>query len=103
MELDNDQITALVLWLWRRKIERKQRRLRRVYVRGINLDRQAVSDLATLIMPMRNQFDQDHFDYFRMTRFRFDDLLRRIQPWISHANTHRMPITPLHRLGLTLR
>ena len=52
---------------------------------------------------MRAMDEEIHFDYFRMSASRFDDLLRRVEPLITHAPTHRMPVSPAERLSVTLR
>ncbi|KAL1260094.1 hypothetical protein QQF64_007921 [Cirrhinus molitorella] len=33
----------------------------------------------------------------------FDDLLKRVSPYVKHAKTHRTPISTMERLALTLR
>ena len=55
------------------------------------------------LMPMRNAFETDHFNYFRMSRTRFDHLLSLVGQSISHGDNHRIPIAPTERLAVTLR
>ena len=50
-----------------------------------------------------NLDDEQHVNYFRMTRSRFNDLLRRVGPLITHPRTHRHPLEPAERLAITLR
>ncbi|KAL1282336.1 hypothetical protein QQF64_001139 [Cirrhinus molitorella] len=38
-----------------------------------------------------------------MCTTRFDDLLKRVSPYVKHAKTHRTPISTMERLALTLR
>lgn len=53
--------------------------------------------------PMRDIDEQVHFKYFRMSAYRFDDLLHRIRPYIKHSATHVCPVKLEERLAVTLR
>lgn len=101
MKLSNNVIAALATWVYLRK--RRKRRKIRSYVRAINLRRMLDGEFQKLVMPMRTLYPEEHFAYFRMTPARFDDLLRRVEPYLHHPPTHLMPITPMHRLAITLR
>lgn len=46
---------------------------------------------------------QTHFNYFRMSKTRFDDLLQRLERFLHHEPTHRFPIPSRMRLAVTLR
>lgn len=48
------------------------------------------------------RFETDHFNYFRMSRARFDHLLSLVGQSISHGGNHRIPIAPTERLAVTL-
>ncbi len=55
-------------------------------VRQINRSREEQGDYVLV-----NKWEVDeeqHFRYFRMSKYRFDDLLRQITPHIQHQNTH---------------
>lgn len=97
------QKLKLLILAYLRHRRQRFRRIRTLYVRGINLHRRANSEFVKLVLPMRTLYPDDHFNFFRMTRERFDDLLDKISPLINHARTHRMPISAMERLTLTLR
>lgn len=75
---------------------------RRWYVRPINLARNSHGE-CHLIEEMRMYDEETHFNYFRMSRRKFDQLLHLIGPDISHNSTHVLPIDPIKRLAMTLR
>lgn len=56
-----------------------------------------------LARQMRDIDEQMHFQYFRMSANRFDNLAHRLQPFISHQCTHGMSTDLWQRLAVTLR
>ena len=75
---------------------------RRWCVRPLNRTRQEDGLYTTLVVRMRSMDEEKHFSILRMSASRFDDLLRRVEPFIQHAPTHSMPISPAERLATTL-
>ncbi|KAJ8359016.1 hypothetical protein SKAU_G00155410 [Synaphobranchus kaupii] len=52
---------------------------------------------------MRHLDDERHFQYFRMSASKFDNLLHRIAPLITHDRRHCSPVDASQRLAVTLR
>ncbi len=96
-------VAFVLLQRRRRRIRLLKKRHRRWYVRPLNQNRDQDSEYFRLIRPMRVIDKEYHHAYFRISRDRFDDLLKKVEPLITHAPTHRMPIGPGMRLALTLR
>jgi hypothetical protein len=100
MDLDEDVLVAIGWWY----LQQKKRRPRHWYVRPLYLERPALSQANVLIRRIRDLDDvEKHFEYFRMDRARFDDLLARVTPFITHRPTHDIPVGPFERLCVTLR
>ncbi|KAM7306550.1 putative nuclease HARBI1 [Ixodes scapularis] len=92
------KIAAVLLW---RRIQRRRRRT--MYVRDIFNKRKVLSVFYHLVQELRESDPEYHFQYFRMTKSSFDDLLGLVYDRLVHAPTHRSPISPAERLAITLR
>ena len=102
-KMDFDEEDVLVLYAWW-NCRRKKKSSRRWYVRPLNRSRTSRGEFHSLVGDMRRLEDDEVFlRYFRMSPHRFDDLLRRISPLISHQGTHRSPVSAAERLSVTLR
>ena len=55
-----------------------KRRDRRWYVRPLNTTRDQDGEFVSLVLPMRSMDEERHFQYFRMSAPKFDDLLSRV-------------------------
>ena len=86
-----------------RKLEK--RRKRRWYVRNLNIVRSNMTTFTSigLILQMRQEDPEKHFSFFRMDRNNFDKILNLVEPLISHAKTHLLPVPAFVRLCITLR
>ncbi|XP_064475663.1 uncharacterized protein LOC135389557 [Ornithodoros turicata] len=83
---------------------RQRNRKSRVWVRDLLLPRNEFGEFHHLVRDMRLGDGQDFFDYFRMSRERFDHLLSLVGPLIERQNTSfRQSISPAERLCITLR
>lgn len=87
----------------RRRARRRQKQKRRWNVRPLHQNREETGEFFVLVLPMRQIDEEKHFGYFRMTVHRFDELARRIKPFIKHSRTHRSPVSLEERLACTLR
>ncbi|XP_035012375.1 putative nuclease HARBI1 [Hippoglossus stenolepis] len=81
----------------------KRRRKRRWAVRPPNDGRSVLGEFSVLVKPMRTLDEGRHFSYFGMSAQRFDDLLRRVEPFVRHERTHSSPVDLPERLAVTLR
>ncbi|KAK0132536.1 Protein ALP1-like [Merluccius polli] len=81
----------------------KSRRKRRWSVRPLHHARHKYGEFNLVVKPMRMIDEEKHFEYFRMSAHRFDDLLQRIKPFIHHKRTHLNPVSLQERLAVTLR
>ncbi|KAK0154865.1 Protein ALP1-like [Merluccius polli] len=95
---------CILLLLLNRRRQRRQRRDRRWYVRPLNTTRDQDGEFVSLVLPMRSLDEERHFQYFRMSAPKFDDLVSRVIRYLpdSHQN-HRNPIGASQRLAVTLR
>ena len=61
-------------------------------MRPLNTTRDQDGEFVSLVLPMRSLDEERHFQYFRMSAPKFDDLVSRVIPYLpdSHQN-HRNP------------
>ncbi|KAK0152200.1 Protein ALP1-like [Merluccius polli] len=81
----------------------KSQRKRRWCVRPLHHARHKYGEFYVVVKPMRMMDEEKHFEYFRMSAQRFDYLLQRIKPFITHKRTHLNPVSLQERLAVTLR
>jgi len=82
---------------------KKKRRVRRFYIQPLNESHLLHGEFNVLCGYVRQLDDETHLFLFRMSKQRFDDLLERVKPLITHGKNHRYLIPPEQRLALTLR
>ncbi|KAG0443057.1 hypothetical protein HPB47_015335 [Ixodes persulcatus] len=76
----------------------------REWVRSLLRSRETFGEYHHLVRDMRLDNGQDCYQYFRMTRQRFDHLLSLVGPSLQKETTFwREPIPPAERLALTIR
>ena len=90
------------LALWCLVEEEREEMARRWYVRPLNTTRPVEGDWGLLVQQMREMDEERHFSNFRMSAGRFDDLVRRVQPFIQHGPNHQITISPAERVAVTL-
>lgn len=103
LELELIEVEQQLLLLKALQRRKEKRRKRRWSVRPLNRSRKQDGEFSVVVRPMRDMDAEKHFSYFRMSASEFDDLVRRLQPFIWHQRTHKMPIDINQRLAITLR
>ena len=78
-------------------------RFRQSCQRQLNSSRGTKGEHHTLFEDLRSMDPETHFEYFRMYKEDFDEILAMVKPLISHPPNHRVPIRATERLALTLR
>ncbi|XP_040071674.2 uncharacterized protein LOC115331510 [Ixodes scapularis] len=82
----------------------RRRRHCREWIRFRLRSRETFGEFHHLVRDMRLDNGSDFFQYFRMTRQRFDQLLALVGPQLQReATPWRKPISPAERLSLTIR
>ena len=91
---------AVALLYWRRK----QKRKRSMWVKYYLADRYRYGEFHRLVGELRLNDGEDFREYFRVSRCQFDEILHRVGPRITKANTRfRKSICPAERLAICLR
>lgn len=93
--MEFDETFLLLFYLRRRKKRTK-------YISRFLSLRNTTGQYKILLPDLLSDSDL-FFNYFRMTKSRFQDLIKHICPLIEHKNTHKLPIDSVQRLCLTLR
>ena len=91
----------LALLLARRRKKRNNKT--RSYIRPLNSLRNVRGEYAILVNDLRSMDEERHFQFFRMSKERYNDLLRRLKEKLTFGKNHRYPISADERLVLTLR
>ncbi|XP_031349654.1 uncharacterized protein LOC116175602 isoform X1 [Photinus pyralis] len=103
----NDKNRKKLLYLYVLYIERQQdeKVTRRFWVRDFLKEEQRYLQGASdnLVKEMYSHDPEKFFNFFRMTRETFDELLRLVGPKIEKQNVIRESVHPLIRLQITLR
>jgi len=85
-----------------RLIKRKRKRYnRRWWVRPMLRDRESLGHFHNLFQFMKNNDDEQFFKYTRMTVQQFEKLLHIVKSKLM-KHSHRKPLSPEHRLAITL-
>lgn len=86
------------------QIEERRKRIRRWYIRPINISRPISSEFSTLVRDFYETGDvESHREYFRMDKERLFYLFEMVKDRLIHPETHARPITPALRLSMTLK
>ncbi|KAJ8405707.1 hypothetical protein AAFF_G00316870 [Aldrovandia affinis] len=78
----DDEEEELLLLIHRR--ERARQICQRWSVRPLNILRPAEGEFSSLVLQMRRVDPEKHFQYFQMSKNRFDHLVHRLGPFIKH-------------------
>ena len=103
MDVEEEILVLALLYISRRK---KRRKNKRFWVRSIFSRRQGQSEYHTLLQEVRLSDPEAHFQYLRMSRSRFEELLSMVSPHLRRRSYHctaRPAITPAERLAITIR
>ncbi len=79
------------------------RRARRWCVRPLHQNRFVDGAFRRQLIPMRVLDPELHFNYFRMTKEQFDEILSLVRTKIEYKPTNKLPISAEERLAITLR
>ncbi|KAL1488582.1 hypothetical protein ABEB36_015045 [Hypothenemus hampei] len=82
--------------------KQKKRRKRRYKVKPINRQRKLYGQYEKLFKNMKENDPEQFFKYTRLSSEQFDFLLALIDPHIK-KNKSKNPLSPSHRLSITLQ
>lgn len=86
----------------RKHLKRHKKRIRRYHVHPVIVDRLIEGEFITLFSKLR-EHESKFFEYFRMSIKSFDELLAKLEDFLKHQNTFRIPVSPAGRLAVTMR
>ena len=104
MDAVDEEVLLLLALLWRRY--KRKRRPKRFWVVKIYSLRVDFSEHYNVLQEMRLGDPDSHFQYLRMSKKTFDDLVENLKPYLTrrlYKSTRRPSISPAEKLAITLR
>ena len=95
--------TLMLLYLWRKKENRKLKKQKKMWIRKIFQERKKYGEFHLLMKELRIADNEYFFKFYRMTPTKFEDLLRIVGPNLVKSSLRREVIEPGERLSVTLR
>lgn len=94
---------TLLLMLLKRRLRKKTRYKKRMWVRKIFEERKTKGEFYLLVQDLRLYDEEYFFKYFRMSVLQYEELLSMVAPLIQKSSQKRECIGPNERLCVTMR